>query len=102
MEAQLLEVTARAVKPVLEWGESGLSIADGLSNLLKVIYTVVAPKVIELQFFNVHDYFETQAKIIVRPKNNSTCQDTTGSLIIQSFEFSSPLNCTCKTVGTYW
>lgn len=33
---QLLEVTARAVQPVLEWGESGLAIADGLSNLLKV------------------------------------------------------------------
>lgn len=35
---QLLEVTARAVQPVLEWGESGLAVADGLSNLLKVIY----------------------------------------------------------------
>ncbi|KAE8646179.1 protein GIGANTEA isoform X1 [Cucumis sativus] len=34
-QLELLEVTARAVKPVLEWGESGLSIADGLSNLLK-------------------------------------------------------------------
>lgn len=33
---QLLEVTARAVQPVLEWGESGLAVADGLSNLLKV------------------------------------------------------------------
>ena len=33
---QLLEATARAVKPVLEWGESGLAVADGLSNLLKV------------------------------------------------------------------
>lgn len=53
MKAQLLEVTARAVKPVLEWGQSGLSIADGLSNLLKVIYIVAAPK------------------ISVRPKNNS-------------------------------
>ncbi|XP_023535233.1 protein GIGANTEA-like [Cucurbita pepo subsp. pepo] len=34
-QLELLEATARAVKPVLEWGESGLSIADGLSNLLK-------------------------------------------------------------------
>lgn len=33
---QLLEATARAVQPVLEWGESGLAVADGLSNLLKV------------------------------------------------------------------
>lgn len=33
---QLLEVTAGAVQPVLEWGESGLAVADGLSNLLKV------------------------------------------------------------------
>ncbi|KAK6138828.1 hypothetical protein DH2020_027432 [Rehmannia glutinosa] len=31
----LLEVTARAVQPVLGWGESGLAVADGLSNLLK-------------------------------------------------------------------
>ncbi|CAH1449343.1 unnamed protein product [Lactuca virosa] len=30
------EVTARAVHPVLEWGESGMTVADGLSNLLKV------------------------------------------------------------------
>nr|XP_016439958.1 PREDICTED: protein GIGANTEA-like [Nicotiana tabacum] len=34
-QLELLEVTARAVQPVLEWGESGLAIADGLSNLLK-------------------------------------------------------------------
>lgn len=33
---QLLEATARAVNPVLEWGESGLAVADGLLNLLKV------------------------------------------------------------------
>lgn len=33
---QLLEATARAVQPVLEFGESGLAVADGLSNLLKV------------------------------------------------------------------
>ncbi|GKG40657.1 GIGANTEA-5 protein, partial [Tanacetum coccineum] len=32
---QLLEATARAVQPVLEWGESGMAVADGLSNLLK-------------------------------------------------------------------
>ncbi|KAK3426175.1 protein GIGANTEA isoform X1 [Eucalyptus grandis] len=34
-QLELLEVTARAVRPVLEWGESGLIVADGLSNLLK-------------------------------------------------------------------
>ncbi|GFQ06800.1 protein gigantea [Phtheirospermum japonicum] len=34
-QLELLEVTARAVHPVLEWGESGLAVADGLSNLLK-------------------------------------------------------------------
>lgn len=34
---QLLEVTARAVHLVIGWGESGLAVADGLSNLLKVI-----------------------------------------------------------------
>ncbi|XP_019154767.1 PREDICTED: protein GIGANTEA-like [Ipomoea nil] len=34
-QLELLEVTARAVQPVLEWGESGLAVADGLSNLLK-------------------------------------------------------------------
>lgn len=33
---QLLEATARAVQHVLEWGESGLAVADGLCNLLKV------------------------------------------------------------------
>lgn len=33
---QLLEATARAVQPVLELGESGFAVADGLSNLLKV------------------------------------------------------------------
>ncbi|KAK4483981.1 hypothetical protein RD792_011193 [Penstemon davidsonii] len=34
-QLELLEVTARAVEPVLEWGESGVLVADGLSNLLK-------------------------------------------------------------------
>ncbi|KAM3238060.1 protein GIGANTEA isoform X1 [Capsicum annuum] len=34
-QLELLEVTARAVQPVLEWGESGSAIVDGLSNLLK-------------------------------------------------------------------
>lgn len=33
---QLLEATAKAVQPVIELGESGLAVADGLSNLLKV------------------------------------------------------------------
>lgn len=35
-DEQLLEVTARAVQPVMDWGESGLAVADGLLNLLKV------------------------------------------------------------------
>ncbi|KAK9757336.1 hypothetical protein RND81_01G156000 [Saponaria officinalis] len=34
-QLELLEATARAVQPVLKWGESGLAVADGLSNLLK-------------------------------------------------------------------
>lgn len=34
-QLELLEATARAVQSVLKWGESGLAIADGLSNLLK-------------------------------------------------------------------
>lgn len=34
-QLELLEATARAVQPVLEWGESGMAVADGLSNLLK-------------------------------------------------------------------
>ncbi|KAG6402416.1 hypothetical protein SASPL_134609 [Salvia splendens] len=34
-QLELLEVTARAVQAVLEWGESGLAVVDGLSNLLK-------------------------------------------------------------------
>ncbi|KAJ8770099.1 hypothetical protein K2173_011181 [Erythroxylum novogranatense] len=34
-QLELLEATARAVQPVLEWGESGVAVADGLSNLLK-------------------------------------------------------------------
>ncbi|KAJ6337210.1 hypothetical protein OIU76_006979 [Salix suchowensis] len=34
-QLELLEAIARAVQPVLEWGESGLGVADGLSNLLK-------------------------------------------------------------------
>lgn len=34
-QLELLEATARAVQPVLEWGESGLAVADGLLNLLK-------------------------------------------------------------------
>ncbi|GFP78979.1 protein gigantea [Phtheirospermum japonicum] len=34
-QLELLEVTARAVQPVLKWGESGLAVADGLANLLK-------------------------------------------------------------------
>ncbi|KAJ9166842.1 hypothetical protein P3X46_021538 [Hevea brasiliensis] len=34
-QLELLEATARAVQPVLEWGESGFAVADGLSDLLK-------------------------------------------------------------------
>lgn len=34
---QLLEATARSIQPVLEWGESGFAVTDGLSNLLKVL-----------------------------------------------------------------
>uniref|UniRef100_A0A5B7AQX9 GIGANTEA n=1 Tax=Davidia involucrata TaxID=16924 RepID=A0A5B7AQX9_DAVIN len=34
-QLELLEATARAAQLVLEWGESGLAVADGLSNLLK-------------------------------------------------------------------
>ncbi|XP_074280315.1 protein GIGANTEA isoform X2 [Silene latifolia] len=34
-QLELLEATARAVQQVSKWGESGLAIADGLSNLLK-------------------------------------------------------------------
>ncbi|XP_024022247.1 protein GIGANTEA [Morus notabilis] len=34
-QLELLEATARAVQPVLELGESGLAVADGLANLLK-------------------------------------------------------------------
>ncbi|KAK4801693.1 hypothetical protein SAY86_022180 [Trapa natans] len=34
-QLELLEVTARAVQPVLDWGASGSAVADGLSNLLK-------------------------------------------------------------------
>ncbi|KAI5589463.1 hypothetical protein BDE02_05G164700 [Populus trichocarpa] len=34
-QLELLEATARAVQPVLQWGESGFAVADGLSNLLK-------------------------------------------------------------------
>lgn len=36
INGQLLEATARAVHPVLQFGGSGLALADGLSNLLKV------------------------------------------------------------------
>ncbi|CAN4118105.1 unnamed protein product [Withania somnifera] len=34
-QLELLEVTARAIQPVLDWGEPGQSVADGLTNLLK-------------------------------------------------------------------
>ncbi|ONM29295.1 gigantea2 [Zea mays] len=34
-QLELLEVTARAVHLIIEWGDPGLSVADGLSNLLK-------------------------------------------------------------------
>ncbi|XP_077221018.1 protein GIGANTEA-like [Tasmannia lanceolata] len=34
-QLELLEATAKAVQLVLEWGESSLAVADGLSNLLK-------------------------------------------------------------------
>ncbi|CAL5384299.1 unnamed protein product [Camellia sinensis] len=34
-QLELLEATARAIQPVLEWGKSGLAVADCLSNLLK-------------------------------------------------------------------
>ncbi|KAH1206751.1 Protein GIGANTEA [Glycine max] len=34
-QLKLLEATAKAVQPVIELGESGLGVADGLSNLLK-------------------------------------------------------------------
>ncbi|CAI0557036.1 unnamed protein product [Linum tenue] len=34
-QLELLEATARAVRPVVTWGETGCAVADGLSNLLK-------------------------------------------------------------------
>ncbi|XP_057974497.1 protein GIGANTEA [Malania oleifera] len=34
-QLELLEATARAFQTLVEWGESGLAIVDGLSNLLK-------------------------------------------------------------------
>ncbi|XAR62245.1 hypothetical protein NMG60_11016932 [Bertholletia excelsa] len=34
-QLELLEATARAIQPVVEWVESGMAVADGLSNLLK-------------------------------------------------------------------
>ncbi|TKY46071.1 GIGANTEA protein [Spatholobus suberectus] len=34
-QLKLLEATAKAIQPVIELGESGLAVADGLSNLLK-------------------------------------------------------------------
>ncbi|KAG5525328.1 hypothetical protein RHGRI_031868 [Rhododendron griersonianum] len=34
-QLELLEATARSIQPVLEWGESGFAVTDGLSNLLK-------------------------------------------------------------------
>lgn len=36
--AQLLEVTARAIHLIVEWGDPGVAVADGLSNLLKVCH----------------------------------------------------------------
>ncbi|XP_047170501.1 protein GIGANTEA-like [Vigna umbellata] len=34
-QLKLLEATAKAIQPVIELGESGFAVADGLSNLLK-------------------------------------------------------------------
>ncbi|XP_062206500.1 protein GIGANTEA [Phragmites australis] len=34
-QLELLEVTARAVHLIIKWGDSGVAVADGLSNLLK-------------------------------------------------------------------
>lgn len=34
-QLELLEATARAIQPILEWGESGVAVAGGLSNLLQ-------------------------------------------------------------------
>ncbi|XP_010535090.1 PREDICTED: protein GIGANTEA [Tarenaya hassleriana] len=34
-QLELLEATARAIQLVLEWGQSGIALVDGLSNLLK-------------------------------------------------------------------
>ncbi|KAK9050129.1 hypothetical protein SSX86_030900, partial [Deinandra increscens subsp. villosa] len=45
-QLELLEATARAVHPVLEWGESGLGVADGLSNLLKLQYGAFPTRVL--------------------------------------------------------
>jgi GIGANTEA protein len=38
---QLLEVTARAIHLIVEWGDPGVAVADGLSNLLKVCHLLV-------------------------------------------------------------
>ncbi|RXH86752.1 hypothetical protein DVH24_022027 [Malus domestica] len=34
-QLELLEATAKAIQPMLEWGGTGLTVSDGLSNLLK-------------------------------------------------------------------
>jgi hypothetical protein len=63
---QLLEATARAVQPVLEWGESGLAVADGLSNLLKVnIYPTI--KILD------QVRFKAECKFVMNSGIESSC-----------------------------
>lgn len=45
---QLLEVTASGIKLALEWGQHGMTVADGLSNLLKVTIELKTQLIIAL------------------------------------------------------
>lgn len=53
-------MTARAVQLVLNWGESGVAVADGLSNLLKVnlLRGIGMKKIFKILIFRYLPIFE--------------------------------------------
>lgn len=55
---QLLEVAASGIKLVLEWGQYGFAVADGLSNLLKVTIELKTHLIIALYLTKVLIIFQ--------------------------------------------
>lgn len=71
-------MTARAVQLVLNWGESGVAVADGLSNLLKVnlLSGIGMKKIFKILIFRYLPIFEIYI-ITLETQRIAECREQT-------------------------